>query len=110
MLDRLGVRMNLKDPYSDRNPMHFVNIEKNHCETGHQTTDMPVWVRMTGPNSAEFYTGMKRGTLYNLCVPGKANKRKPPVLSKRVAVDLSKKRGTRLIHLQSLLDFIYRLP
>lgn len=64
------------------------------------TAAQPIWIRLPRNNEKCKYTGLSR-TALNGIILGK----NPPVrsvsLKKRYAV-----RGTRLIHLQSLLDYI----
>lgn len=91
-----------------------------------QVLPLPVWVRMPGPGEKEHFSGLKQGKLYHLCVPGPANRSKPPVRSILVdedAVESSvsqnepaqakrkgrspiKKRAVRLIRLSSLLAYL----
>ena len=65
----------------------------------------PEWIRLPRPGQACRYTSLKRSLLNSLVLPCAANRYKPPVRS----VVLRKKgnlTGVRLIHLQSLLDYI----
>lgn len=52
------------------------------------------------------FTGLKRGMLYNLCVPCKANSWKPPVQSKVIKGKTAQRKGARLINKASLLAYI----
>jgi hypothetical protein len=65
----------------------------------------PEWIRLPRSGQACRYTSLKRSLLNSLVLPCAANRYKPPVRS----VVLRKKgnlTGVRLIHLQSLLDYI----
>jgi hypothetical protein len=63
------------------------------------------WIRLPSPGSVCPYSGLKRTQINGLVLPCAANGHKPPVRS----VSLRKPggvKGTRLIHLQSLLDYL----
>lgn len=65
----------------------------------------PEWIRLPRPRQECRYTSLKRGFLISLIMPCAENGHRPPVRS----VLLRKKgnvSGVRLIHLQSLLDYI----
>jgi len=64
----------------------------------------PEWIRLPGKGRCPF-TGLSRSLLYTLATPCRENGHKPPVRS----ISLRRKgcaRGVRLIHLQSLLDYL----
>jgi hypothetical protein len=64
----------------------------------------PEWIRVPVKGRCP-YTGLSRSTLYTLIAPCEANGHKPPVRS----VSLRRRgntTGVRLIHLQSLLDYL----
>lgn len=65
----------------------------------------PEFIR-TPKGGLEPFTGLSRAKLYELITPNKANGFKAPVksvcLRKAGAI-----KGTRLIHLQSLLDYLH---
>lgn len=65
----------------------------------------PEWIRLPPGGQRCRYTGLTRSFLNSLVLPCTLNEFKPPVKS----VCLRRKgsaKGVRLIHLQSLLDFI----
>jgi hypothetical protein len=64
----------------------------------------PEWIRLPTKDRCP-YTGLGRSFLYTLIAPCKENGHKPPVRS----VSLRRRgntKGVRLIHLQSLLDYL----
>lgn len=67
----------------------------------------PEWIRLPRVGAADPISGLRRSTLNELVLPNMANGYKPPVKS----ISLRKpgcKRGCRLIHLASLLDYLNR--
>ena len=58
----------------------------------------------------ELITKLSRSTLDRLTRPQPCNNFKPPVVSRCVRIQGGARRGTRLILLSSLLDFISRQP
>jgi hypothetical protein len=64
-----------------------------------------LWVRLPKNKERCPYTGLSRSTLCLLATPMRRNHNQPPVLSKAVLANGSK-RGIRLIHLPSLLAYI----
>jgi hypothetical protein len=58
---------------------------------------LPVWIRPP-KNGPEHYTGFGRSKLYELAAAGK--------ITSRSIRDSGQVKGTRLFHLQSILDFI----
>lgn len=65
----------------------------------------PEWIRMPGNKGRCPYTGLGRSLLYTLVTPCAANGHMPPVRSVSVR-RRGNMRGVRLIHLQSLLDYL----
>ncbi len=68
----------------------------------------PVWIRLPRPSTFCPWTGLSRSKLNELILPCPANENVPPVRS----VCLRQKgavKGVRLIHLQSLLDYLSAL-
>lgn len=64
----------------------------------------PQWAEM--PKPGETLHGLRRSTLYRLCVPCADNSRKPPVLSVCIKTVKKSKRGKRLISIASLLSYL----
>jgi hypothetical protein len=63
------------------------------------------WIRLPPVGTACPYSGLKRTQINELVLPCAVNSHKPPVRS----VSLRKPggvKGTRLVHLQSLLDYL----
>ena len=75
---------------------------------GGNPDQLPEFVKMPSTRGVEFYTGLRRGSLNQLVLPCEKNGYKPPVKS----ISLRKPgnaRGTRLIVLASLLDYLRQL-
>ena len=75
------------------------------------STITPVWIRLPARGAFCPWTGLSRSSLLRLSAPMASNKRKPPVQSVLVACDGSarksaRKKGVRLVKLESLLSYI----
>lgn len=68
------------------------------------TANLPEFVPMPSPKGHEFYTGLRRGALNQLVLPCE-NNYKPPVSSVSLR-SAGKIKGTRLVVLASLLDYL----
>jgi len=66
--------------------------------------EKPEWIRLPKPGQLEPHTGLARTKLNQLILPTK-DRPNPPVHSISVR-EPHQKRGVRLIHLQSLLDYL----
>jgi len=62
-----------------------------------ETLQRPIWIRAP-KNGVDFWTGLSRPKLYQLV-------REEKIRSKSLREE-GQKKGTRLFHLQSILDFI----
>lgn len=77
-------------------------------------TIAPVWIPMPKQGRKGViaprcqHSGLTRAMLYQLCVPSKANNWTPKVKSKCIKRNGSK-RGVRLVHYRSLMDYIESL-
>ncbi len=69
---------------------------------------LPEFVPLPSGKTTEFYSGLKRGALNQLILPGPANNYRPPVksVSLRRAGNL---KGKRLVVLASLLEYLRNL-
>ena len=65
----------------------------------------PEWIRLPQGGPCP-WTGLSRSKLHELILPREQNGFKPPVRSVCLA-PAGKTKGVRLIHLQSLLDYLY---
>lgn len=69
------------------------------------TSVLPEFIRLPKPGQHEPWTGLTRSCLNSLVLPTRENNFRPPVKS----ISLRKPgtaRGVRLIHLQSLMDYL----
>jgi len=62
-----------------------------------ETSQLPIWIRAP-KTGLDFLTGLSRPKLYQLAGEGK--------IRSRSLREEGQKKGTRLFHLQSILDFI----
>lgn len=81
-------------PYQDRT-----------CAPQTLTPNQPEWVRLPRAGEKCPHSNLSRSTLNNLILPCKANKNRPPVRSS-VVRQRGATRGVRLIHRESLLEYI----
>lgn len=87
--------------------MNLQQYLKRHDELSAHETDR--WIRLPHPGATCPFSGLKRTTLAELCVPSRKNDFEPPVHSKLLKKKYAQ-RGIRLIHLGSLMEFINGLP
>src|SRR5262245_2327983 len=71
------------------------------------TPILPEFIRLPRPGTLRNWTGLSRSKLNELILPCSANEFKAPVLSVGLRRTGAVK-GARLIHLQSLIDYLYR--
>ena len=70
-----------------------------------ETKITPEWIRLPKPRSRCFWSGLSRTGMNRLVMPGEHNGFSPPVKSK-VLRQNGKRRGIRLVHYRSLMDFL----
>jgi hypothetical protein len=94
-------------------PRDFADILREHkpellswLVNGGVPTPKPEFIRLPLAGSACSYTGLKRSKLNELVLPCQANGFKPQVRSVCLRQRGAKK-GIRLVHYQSLMDYLY---
>src|SRR6516225_1522534 len=71
---------------------------------------LPEYIRMPKVGEREPITNLSRSSMDRLVRPQECNDFKPPVASRCVRIRGNARRGSRLILLSSLLDFLGRQP
>jgi hypothetical protein len=74
------------------------------------SSPLPEFIRMPRIGEREPITGLSRSSIDRLIRPQQCNNFKPPVASRCVRIRGNARRGSRLILLSSLLDFLNRQP
>ena len=74
--------------------------------SSHNNGRIPEFIELPKPGEKEFYSGLRRSILNSLILPNPANDFRPPVKSVSLRRPGTQK-GKRLIHLQSLLSYLY---
>ncbi len=72
-------------------------------------TTRPEFIRLPKPRTSCPHTGMSRTSMYNLCVPTRANGFKPKVPAKCLRVS-GNVRGTWYVPYEALVSFLNALP
>ena len=75
-----------------------------------KSPSLPEYIRLPKIGEREHFTNLSRSSIDRLIRPQECNNFKPPVASRCVRIKGGARRGTRLILLSSLLDFLNHQP
>jgi hypothetical protein len=88
----------------------MVHGEPNLFIMPQNSQSLPEYIRLPKIGQREHYTNLSRSSIDRLVRPQECNGFKPPVASRCVRIRGGSRRGTRLISLSSLLEFLGKQP